>query len=386
MDASSSKNYQFKIFDSLSTINPQDWNALNAQHNPFLSYEFLYALEKYDCLKNQHWQSNHYLLFEDDNLVAAVPGYFKTDSYGEFVFDWAWADAYAQAGRQYYPKFVSAIPFSPVLGQRLLVKTSKENKPEIFKTIIQNITDDINEQELSSAHFLFSQQNLKELSADNPFLTRLTWQYHWHNRNYTSFEDFLNSLNSKRRKQIRRERKTVSEAGVKFQVLEGADVSEEHWDIFYDFYCSTFEKKWGEPRFTLDFFYSLAEKIPQNIILILAKQGARYIAGAFAVRTDDTLYGRHWGCSEFVQNLHFECCYYQTIEYCIENQISKLDAGIQGEHKIFRGFEPVICHSYHYLSDTQFRKGVAEFLNHETQHILEQIDLLNQHIPYTLKV
>ncbi len=379
-------SYQFKVLDSLSSISSNDWNALNEKQNPFLSYDFLYSLEKFDCLKNQHWQSNHFVLYDNDTLIAAVPGYYKTDSYGEFVFDWAWADAYQRAGKSYYPKFVSAIPFTPVLGNRLLVKEKAANKDSICNTFIKNIIHEINQNDLSSAHFLFSQQALNNFADDEQLLTRLTWQYHWKNRGYESFNDFLNSLNSKRRKQIRKERRAIDNFGLEFEVLEGNAIREHHWNIFYDFYCSTFERKWGEPRFTLPFFQNLSETMPENIILILAKDQSGYIAGAFAMRSKDTLYGRHWGCNKFVQNLHFECCYYQTIDYCIRNQLSKLDAGIQGEHKIFRGFEPVVCKSYHYITEPTFRNGIADFLVHETKHINEQIDLLNQHLPYTLKV
>ena len=376
--------YHLKVFHKLSDIPAADWNRLNSSGNPFLSHEFLNLLEVHDCLSHQGWQPCHYVLFQKNKMVAATPLYKRNDSYGEFVFDWAWADAYQQSGRNYYPKLVSAIPFTPVIGERILTDPDSAGSEELFNIMLQHILQNQLSQNLSSSHFLFCQQNLDKCHTDIALLPRLTWQYHWHNKNYKCFDEFLLTLNSKRRKQIRKERREIQNNNLTIEKIYGDEITEQQWRDFYQFYCSTFQRKWGEPRLTLAFFLSLSKIMPSNIILIMAKLDGNYIAGAFTVRSKDTLYGRHWGCSEFIPNLHFECCYYQTIDLCIEHGISKLDAGIQGEHKIFRGFEPVLCKSYHAISDPGFRKAIEGFLKQETSHIKQQVDLLNQHKAYKL--
>lgn len=375
-----------RVLSGLSDVNRADWDQLNQNQNPFLSYDFLHQLEVHDCLNNQGWEPCHHLLYHEQRLIAALPLYIKHDSYGEFVFDWAWADALQRAGRSYYPKLVSAIPFSPVLGDRILLHSEITNKPSTIRQLLDSVIEYASKHTMSSCHILFCKQDLANIYDNNVFLPRLSWQYHWFNRDYSDFADFLSALNSKRRKQIRKERREVSQHDLQFEILSGDEITEQHWESFYRFYCSTFERKWGEPRFTLGFFQSLSETLANNVILIMAKKQQQYIAGVFAIRSADTLYGRHWGCTEHIDYLHFECCYYQTIEYCIDQGIKRLDAGIQGEHKIFRGFEPIKCHSYHWIQEQDFRHSIEAFLKHETGHIEQQIELLKRHIPYKLSV
>ncbi len=376
---------EIRVIHSLKEIQQDQWDLLNNSRNPFLYYDFLAQLEIHHCLDNQNWQPCHHLLFIEDKLVAAIPLYIKHDSYGEFVFDWAWADAYERAGGGYYPKLVSAIPFSPVIGERCLVHPEIEDEDQCRKDLLNAVFHFAEEQKISSCHILFCKEHDHKFIKSLSLLKRLTWQYHWFNRNYQNFNDYLSALNSKRRKQIRKERREVVAAGIQIEQLSGHQITNLHWQKFYRFYCSTFKRKWGEPRLTLPFFQTLSEKLADNVVLILAKREGNYIAGAFAMRSDDTLYGRHWGCTEYHPNLHFELCYYQTIDYCIEQGLAKLDAGIQGEHKIFRGFEPVRAYSLHWIKDDTFKQAIKRFLVRETEYIEQQIDLLNQHIPYKIK-
>lgn len=373
------------VADSLDSVERGEWNSLNPNQNPFLDYDFLNNLERYECLQQQAWFPCHHLLYENQKLIAAIPLYIKQDSYGEFVFDWAWADAFERMGKDYYPKLVSAIPFTPVIGDRLLIKSGTKESGQLLNKLLQALKQFVEDKQMSSIHLLFCRANDQSVSARNGFLKRISWQYHWHNRSYKQFDDFLLALNSKRRKQIRKERRQVNELGIEIQRLCGSDIKEDHWQSFYQFYCSTFQRKWGEPRFTLPFFLSLMDNLSKNCLLVMAKRQDQYIAGAFAMQSADSLYGRHWGCSEYHPLLHFELCYYQTIEYCIEKGLQRLDAGVQGEHKIFRGFEPVKTCSMHWIADSGFRQSVENFLFRETAMIEEQIYLLKQHIPYTLE-
>jgi len=373
-----------KLFaiDSLADVGAAEWNRLNSAGDPFLSHEFLYGLELHDCLKPQGWYTSHLILRDTDGkLFAAMPLYLRTNSYGEFVFDWAWADAYERAGGSYYPKFVSAIPFTPATGSRLLVAN-----PGDLEVALPALTgaaiDLLAPNEASSLHFLFPDIEQAQQLKEQNLLIRAGCQYHWFNRGYTSFDDFLQALNSKRRKQIRRERRDANAPGMSIEVLYGDAISAEHWAVFHEFYCSTFYRKWGEPRFTESFFHYLSEAIPDAPLLVLGKHDGEYVAGSFSMRGSDTLYGRHWGCSQHFKQLHFELCYYQTIEFCIEQGLRRFDAGAQGEHKIMRGFDPVKTWSAHWISDPRFRDAIADFLERETQHIDHYVDELSGHRAY----
>ena len=371
-----------KQTNSLNQVAKSDWDRLGGNGNPFLKYEFLHGLERFRCLEGHGWEPCHLLVTGGDSLLGAMPLYIRDDSQGEFVFDWAWADAYERAGGRYYPKLVSAIPFTPVCGPRILVNPSPGKDREIRTLIINTATELADRAQLSSFHCLFTEQDDQQVMADRGLLLRKTCQFHWHNRNYDDFEHFLQGLTSRRRKQIKRERRTIREKNVEILRLRGEDISEEHWAVFYGFYCSTFHRRWGSPRLTLEFFHHLSTAMPENTLLILAKQGKEYVAGAFAMLSDTTLYGRHWGCDRYLANLHFELCYYQTIEYCLENRLSWVDAGVQGEHKLYRGFEPFLALSGHWIRHTGFRAAVDNFLEQESAQMNAYVKALEAHLPF----
>lgn len=367
---------------SLSEVEPAEWNALNRDGDPFLSHEFLYGLELHDCLEPQGWYGSHIVLRDDaGKLFGAMPLYLRTNSYGEFVFDWAWADAFERAGGRYYPKFVSAIPFTPASGKRLLAADPAAldiAAPALISAAIE-IT---RQNDASSLHILFPDPDQAAALAGHELLLRAGCQYHWFNRDYATFDDFLGALNSKRRKQIRRERRDANQPGMEIEVLHGDRITPEHWSVFHEFYCSTFYRKWGEPRLTEPFFHYLSEALPEAPLLVLGRHEGDYVAGSFSMRGSDTLYGRHWGCSQHFKQLHFELCYYQTIDFCIEHGLARFDAGAQGEHKIMRGFEPVKTWSAHWIADANFRDAIADFLGRETRHIDQYIDDLSGHRAY----
>ncbi len=371
-----------KQTNSLNQVAKADWDQLGSNGNPFLKYDFLNGLERLGCLEGHGWTPCHLLVTGGDSLLGAMPLYIRDDSHGEFVFDWAWADAYERAGGRYYPKLVSAIPFTPVCGPRILVNPSSGKDREIRTLIIKTVTELADRAQLSSFHCLFTGQDDQQVMADSGLLMRKTCQFHWHNRNYDDFEHFLQGLTSRRRKQIKRERRTIKEKNVEILRLRGEDISEEHWAVFYEFYCSTFHRRWGSPRLTLEFFHHLSTAMPENTLLILAKQDKEYVAGAFAMLSDTTLYGRHWGCDRYLANLHFELCYYQTIEYCLENRLSWVDAGVQGEHKLYRGFEPFLALSGHWIRHTGFRAAVDNFLEQESAQMNAYVQSLEAHLPF----
>lgn len=372
---------QVEVVDSLQSVPAADWDRL-AGADPFLRYGFLAGLEATDCLAPQGWYPQHLLVHQDGILSAAMPLYVRDNSYGEFVFDWSWADAYERAGGKYYPKLVTAIPFSPVSGQRLLIDRTSPHAEELAAVLVSAGVRACNDNELSSWHCLFPLDNEVAAFRAAGLLSRLGCQYHWFNDSYADFDDFLSRLSSKKRKQIRRERRKVAEQDLQIETLVGADISAEQWSVFYRFYCSTFHRKWGEPRLTETFFQTLNERLPGAPVLVLARAGADYVAGAFALRGGDTLYGRHWGCVAQYDNLHFELCYYRTIDYCINNGLKRLDAGAQGEHKLARGFVPVQTWSMHWIRDSGFRSAVKDFLGHESDAIERYIAGLDNHVAF----
>lgn len=374
-------NYSIRRTHRLTDISSKSWNNLAPKDNPFLRYEFLSGLETHNCLGAHGWYPCHILLNEGKRLTAALPLYIKTNSIGEFVFDWQWADAYEQAGGRYYPKLVSAIPFTPVTGKRLLIAPDHRGE-QVFEALHNAALEIVNNHDLSGLHVLFPEMNDMEVLKTRGFLIRKGCQYHWFNRGYEDFEDFLSQLSSKRRKEIRKERRLIKNSPIHIEVLEGKEITAEHWRIFHRFYASTFHRKWGEPRLTLPFFRHLSQSMPDSPILFMACHGDEYVAGAFAMRGEKTLYGRHWGCSEEFRFLHFELCYYQTIDYCIREGMEKLDAGAQGEHKIRRGFSPVATWSAHWLADAGFSNAVDHFLKQETHLINRYMTDLDQHSAY----
>jgi len=338
-------------------------------------------MEKHGCVGDQFgWLPLHISVHENGRLIGAMPLYEKTNSYGEFVFDHAWEGAYERNGLNYYPKLVSAIPYTPATGQRLL--TTKSRFTEIAAVLTQTALQLTKEINASSIHCLFPEAQEINFLAQQQWLIRHDAQFHWHNRNYQSFEEFLNCLNPKKRKNIRQERRKVNEAGVNLRVLDGHSAKKKDWQDWSLFYKKTFDEKWGVATFNHDFFSAIAKQLPEQIVLVLADLDDRCIAGSLMYRSDTTLYGRHWGCIDNINSLHFEACYYQGIEYCIKNEIKTFEPGAQGEHKIARGFLPTLTRSAHWLADDQLRVPIENFIEHEKAAVSGYIKQLQSSSPY----
>lgn len=370
---------EIRVVEALATIAAPAWDALAGAH-PFLRHGFLHGLEASACLAPQGWYPQHLTAWAGGRLVGAMPLYLRDNSYGEFVFDWSWADAYERAGGRYYPKLTTAIPFSPVSGPRLLL--AADAPPGVAAQLVEHARALCDANRLSSWHCLFPPAGELPIYAEAGLLPRAGCQYHWFNRDFADFDAFLAILNAKRRKQIKRERRLVAEHELTIEVLSGDAIEADHWTVFHRFYCSTFARKWGEPRLTEDFFQQLNQRLPNSALLILARAGTRYVAGAFALHGGGILYGRHWGCRAHYDQLHFELCYYRTIEYCIAHGLRALDAGAQGEHKLARGFEPVATWSVHWIRDPRLRRAVDDFLRHERAAMEEHMQALSRHVAF----
>jgi len=373
---------ELRIRTSLDAIPPEHWNSLVDADNPFARHEFLIALERHQAVGDKFgWLPQYITAYENDTLLGAVPMYLKDNSYGEFVFDWDWADAWHRSGLEYYPKLVVAIPYTPATGQRLLLRNS--NDEQTANALIEFATAHARSLNVSSLHWLFTNTtDTQRFREHSDYMLRLGCQFHWQNQNYNNFDDYLSHLTSKKRKLIKRERRQVRDQNIKLEVLHGNEISEEQWQIFHGFYCSTFDKKSGYATLSLDFFLEISRTLPGNIVLIMAKHRGDYVASAFNIRGENTLYGRHWGCSEDFHSLHFEACYYQGLEYCIEHGLQGFEPGAQGEHKISRGFLPAPTRSAHWIAHPQFRQAIDQFLQRETKAMQHYIDELSQHSPF----
>lgn len=373
---------RIRILNALTDLPADQWNALVQDGNPFLSHEFLAGLERHHCVSRRTgWLPNHVVAMDAaGQLVGAIPLYIKQNFYGEFVFDHSWEAAYQRHGIPYYPKLVSAIPFTPATGQRILLAPGSH--PDLAPQLIQAAREQVSTLDCSSLHWLFPQEDhLAQLRSEG-FMIRTGCQFHWQNRDYRDFDDFLQALSAKKRKNIRRERRSVAEAGIELQILEGPAISEAQWLHFHDFYCATFERRWGFPVLTPGFFKEIGQRLGKRVVLILASLQGREVAGALCLRSDTTLYGRYWGCRADFNHLHFETCYYQGIEYCIREGIQRFEPGAQGEHKIARGFLPTLTHSAHWLAHPAFNDAVADFLARETPAVQNYARSLAQHSPY----
>ena len=370
------------VVDSLERVPPREWNSLIGADNPFLRHEFLRALERNDCVgAASGWEPRHLLLYDNDTLIGASPMYLKHHSYGEYVFDWAWADAYNRYGYKYFPKLVVAIPFTPVSGPRLLCADGPDSE-QIRLTLVAGARQAAEQLEVSSVHWLFTDERDQASLVHSELLSRTGCQYHWENRGFRDFEDFLDSLTSKKRKQIKRERRQAASADLEIRMIEGADVTEEQWAAFYSFYCATYDKKWGMPYLSAGFFEEIGTTLPECVSLVLATRQGRYIAGALCLKGESTMYGRNWGCSEFHPALHFEMCYYQTIERCIAVGLDRFEAGAQGEYKVSRGLLPTQTHSAHWIEHPDFRRAIGHFVEEEHVDVSRFVDYMEQHSPY----
>lgn len=374
------------VVDSLEKISAIDWNALAGDANPFLRHEFLSALETTGCVcPETGWLPQHLAVNEDGplrgRLLGAAPMYLKNHSYGEYVFDWAWANAYAQAGERYYPKLVVCVPFTPAAGPRLLV-ASGADPAAIKNELVQGATRHMRECGASSLHWLFVTEDDAHLLETAGHLLRTGFQFHWSNPGYRDFDDFLSGFTAEKRKKIKRERRHVLEAGIVMEVQTGASIDSAHWDIFHEFYVSTIRAHGAHAYLTREFFHRLGETMRQQVVLVLARKGHEYIAGALNLRGADTLYGRYWGCRNEFHSLHFETCYYTAIEYCIAQNLRRFEAGAQGGHKLARGFTPIVTRSAHRLMHPQFSRAVADYLARERIDVDLYVNELNEHVPF----
>jgi predicted N-acyltransferase len=367
------------ILNSIGEIPADQWNAVSGTGNPFLRHEFLIALERNGCVGEQHgWLPRHLGAFGDSGeLIGAVPMYLKDNSYGEFVFDWSWAEAYQRAGLPYYPKSVVAIPYTPTPGPRILVHP-KVCRDTVATQLIELARSWSQSEKLSSLHWLFTDETDSGKLRKQGFLLRLGCQFHWENRGYRDFEDYLSGFNARKRKKVRRERRYVQEQNIDLITVHGNEATDLQLHTMHDFYRSTFEKKWGHPTLTLDFFREVAQTMGEQLVFFIAEKQQQMVAGAICFRGDDSLYGRHWGCYQDYHSLHFEACYYQGIDYCIKHGLGVFQPGAQGEHKISRGFLPTPTWSAHWIANDQFRELIARFLEHETGAMQEYIEELGQ--------
>ncbi len=371
-----------RFVDSLSAVPPAAWDALQLGGNPFLRHAFLKALEDAGCVDARSgWHSRHLLIEQGGRLLAAAPVYVKEHSYGEYVFDWAWANAYQRAGLRYYPKLVVAVPFTPVAGPRLLLAPGAD-EAALLETAGQALIGQAQALNASSVHWLFTPPRQTAALTGGQWLARSGYQFHWENRAYGTFDDYLAALTAEKRKKVRRERRQVAEAGIELRVVPGTAAGDAEWAAMYGFYRATVARHGAIPYLSAAFFERLGETLADAVVLLLAVRGGRYVAGALNLRGDDALYGRYWGCLADYHSLHFETCYYRAIEYCIEQGLSRFEAGAQGEHKLSRGFLPVQTHSVHWLAEPRFADAVADYLAEETDEMARYRDLLAEHSPF----
>ena len=374
-------NYRTHIVSSLSEIGKAAWDgllALQEEANPFLSYAFLHALhESGSASPETGWQPQYIALYDGDTLAAALPLYVKGHSYGEYVFDWAWADAYQRHGLDYYPKLLSAVPFTPVAGPRLLAVDADARAALIAVLVAtQRAT------EVSSTHILFPPEAHARQLQDAGFMLRSGVQFHWLNPGYANFDDFLATLEQKKRKNIRAERRKVREAGVTMRRVRGADITDADWKLFNRCYRHTYAAHHSTPYLNLDFFRRLGSTMPENILLVIAEREGQPIAASLVIHSADTLYGRYWGELEHVPCLHFEAAYYQPLEFCIEQGIKTFEGGAQGEHKMARGFLPTRTFSAHWLAHPSFADAIERFLEREAGGIDDYMNELNERNPF----
>jgi uncharacterized protein len=378
---------QVKFIDSIASVSQALWNSVAGVDYPFTRHEFLHALEVTGAADKQSgWQPHHALVYsndsteEDQQLLAVMPLYLKYHSYGEYVFDWSWADAYHRHGVNYYPKLLSAIPYTPATGPRLCTQDVSHTQ-QIMEYVVEAMYQQARTQQASSIHILFSRHDDCQRLEKYGLHPRRSVQYHWFNQDFQDFDAFLATFNSRKRKNLKKERRRVKDQGLQIEVLEGKDISAQTWRTFYDFYQLTYAKRSGHGGYlSLDFFELIAQTLSDHIVLVLAYYQGQPVAGALNFRDKNTLYGRYWGCIKEFDYLHFEACYYQGIEYCIANKLQRFDPGAQGEHKIQRGFKPIETWSNHWVAHPGFSEAIDDFLRRDNQametYLLEARELL----------
>jgi len=373
---------QARILGSIDLVSADQWNELSLAGNPFVRHEFLAALERTRCVGLESgWKPQHIVIEDGDRLRGALPLYEKNHSWGEFVFDWSWARAYSQAGLDYYPKLVCMAPFSPVPGPRLLTD-GKVDQGNVRKALITALFERAKTARASSAHVLFVNEEDSAVLADCGFLVRHDCQFHWHNRGFRSFDDFMATFRAEKRKKALRERRRVKEEGIEFRTLHGDEMTAELWRTVFAFSENTFQSRGHEHYLSSEFFVSVAAMLPRSIMVKLAMLQDQPIAAAIYFRSDDALYGRYWGSAAEFHSLHFETCYYQGIEYCIEHGLQRFEPGTQGEHKVPRGFEPSYTMSAHWIEDPRFRRAIDQYLQQERVAIDQYMESVREHTPF----
>ncbi|TPW33019.1 N-acetyltransferase [Martelella alba] len=385
-----SENLQIRIENAFANIAPEQWAALPhvtrggaAPYNPFLSHAFLSALEESgSATADTGWLGHHLLLeTEGGTLVGALPCYLKNHSQGEYVFDHGWADAFERAGGRYYPKLQASLPFTPATAPHLLIADgiNRSAGQALLADSLKEVTRRLG---VSSAHVTFVPEEEIGIYEDAEYLHRTDQQFHFHNEGYASHEEFLETLASRKRKTLRKERRAALENGITIEWLTGSDLTEDIWDQFFAFYMDTGSRKWGRPYLTRAFYSLIGERMADDILLVMAKRDGRYIAGAINFIGSDALFGRHWGCIEDHPFLHFEVCYHQAIDFAIARGLKRVEAGAQGEHKLARGYLPVTTHSAHYIAHEGLRRAIAEYLEHEREGVAETNAYLSEHSPF----
>ncbi|MBB6092305.1 hypothetical protein HNQ60_001151 [Povalibacter uvarum] len=372
-----------RFLNSIDRVSPAQWNALDPTEHPFLRHEFIAALESAHCVGAATGWSPHHLLIEDDagQLLGAAPGYLKTHSWGEFVFDWSWARAYNEAGLDYYPKLVSMTPFTPAGAPHLLVKAGADEQA-VRDRLVRGLLDTARDQKLSSVHVLFIAETDRRSLTEAGFLWRQDCQFHWHNRGYTTFDDFLATFRAEKRKKALRERRRVREGGVTYRTLSGREMTDELWEVAFAFSARTFALHGHEHYLNVAFFKQLSRSLPDAVMVKLAMLQDHPIAAAIFFKSRDTLYGRYWGAAANFDSLHFETCYFQGIEYCIEHGLQHFEPGTQGEHKVARGFEPETTWSGHWIADSRFRRAIDQYLSQERTAVDQYAQSVRDHVPF----
>jgi uncharacterized protein len=371
-----------RVHSAINEVPAEQWDACAGDVNPTVSHVFLNALEESGSASARAGWAPQHLTFADagGRLIGAVPMYLKSHSYGEYVFDWGWADAYERSGGRYYPKLLCAVPFTPVPGPRLLVRP--DAPAETRGHLVLGMVELARQRKLSSLHVNFPEGADFEAFGEAGFLQRIGQQFHWSNDGYASFEDYLSALNSRKRKAVKKERREALAGGIDIDLLTGSDLTEKVWDAFYKLYLGTTDRKWGSSYLNRKFFSLLGERMADNVVLFMARRGGNYIAGAFNILGRETIYGRNWGAHREYRFLHFECCYYQAIEFAIGRGLKRVEAGAQGPHKLQRGYLPVPTYSAHWIPDPGFRRAVAAFLDRERDMVEQKIEHLAEYSPF----
>jgi len=376
-------NLHQQVFHSLREVAPESWNRLIGDAFPFAEYDYLLALEEGHCVGIEPgWEPRYLTLWEGKQLQAACYLYRKTNSNGEYIFDWDWANAYQRYGQRYFPKLTSAVPFTPATGPKLLVAADASNPRELQQQLLASALELVQQEGCSSLHFLFIPAEEREIYEAAGLLLRHSFQFHWQNQGYGSFEDFLSRLRSKRRKEILRERRQVQEQGLEVILLRGEEIEPKLCRVMYDFYLTTIDRKWAMPYLSYEFFQYIFTHFRDQLVLALARKQGRWVAGTINYHKGPNLFGRYWGCRQDFRSLHFELCYYRLIEYAIEQGVQRFEAGAQGAHKIQRGFLPNLTYSAHWIAHPAFHRAIGEFIGEEKRSIQGNIEDNPELSPY----